>query len=263
MVFLALATAAAGFVAGLLPGSIAGLRVWSIALTLSVLYPIALTSTLRGNRADYEFRLLHWFPATIFILWLVLLALGKRFAVAEILRMYFFMLWSLPLVFLGFLLIVLFSLHVIRRRVVRVSTCIILLTFFTSSTVASEVSGVNLRLSSAIEKPFFSLRIARHRIAFLFTSSAPVLDAFTAISTVIPSQESTEFSDVQRPASLPIDALQAQSSLPPVIATKKPRMLSSSGQEVPLGLLLLLSLTSYSCILHVRARARVDTELCT
>ncbi len=61
-----------GFVVSILPDLPNGLKYWVLALTATILYPIVLMPTFRRNRADYEFRILHWFPAGIFVLWMLL-----------------------------------------------------------------------------------------------------------------------------------------------------------------------------------------------
>ena len=147
---LALAISFAGFALALLPSMPEGFVYWSILLIASVLYPLLLLHTFKINRADYEFRLLHWFPAILFVLWMVLELLSPFLRIAFILKLGFLSLWSLPLVVLGIVFIILFSLHVIRRSRLRVWVLSLLLALFASSAVASAVMGWNPSLQAAL-----------------------------------------------------------------------------------------------------------------
>lgn len=150
ILLLALVIGAAGFLVSLLPAYPAGMPYWAILLTIFVLYPIIFTPTFRNNRADYEFRLLHWFPAAILLLWLVLQLSAPKFKILHILNLGFLFLWSLPLVALGIVFIIIFAFHVIRRCTFRVTALVLLLALFIAGAVSAEGLGWNNKLQAAI-----------------------------------------------------------------------------------------------------------------
>ncbi len=150
LILLGLVICAFGFFTSLLPAIPEGMGYWAILLTVAVLYPLIFSGTFRTNRADYEFRLLHWFPAGMLILWLILQLIAPHYRPAYILQLGFFFLWSLPLVALGISFIILFAVHVIRRSVVRIWVLSILLVLFCVGAVAAEAQRWNPRLQAAI-----------------------------------------------------------------------------------------------------------------
>lgn len=150
ILLLALVICVAGFLTSLLPPYPTGMPYWAILLTIFVLYPLIFTPTFRNNRADYEFRMLHWFPAAILLLWLALQFLAPKFKIMHILHLGFLFLWSLPLVALGIVFIIIFAFHVIRRRTFRVTVLLLLLTLFIAGAVSAEGLGWNNRLQAAI-----------------------------------------------------------------------------------------------------------------
>lgn len=138
MLFLGLVICVTAFLVSLLPRAPIGLPYAALLLLVTLIYPLLLARTLRLNRADYEFRAMHWFPFGIVVLWGILEFLGPRARVLHVFRLGFFFLWSLPLAALGLAFLILFSLHVIRRSRIRITTLSILLALFTAGAVMAE-----------------------------------------------------------------------------------------------------------------------------
>ncbi len=150
LLILALVIALTGIAVSWLPALPDGLLYWGVIFIASVVYPLALMPLFRVNRADYEFRFLHWFPAFMLLLWLALQALGHLYAIAIVFLLGITYLWSLPLVFFGAFLIIFFALHVIRRRTVRVGATIILMALFLAGSVATEAADWNQALAASV-----------------------------------------------------------------------------------------------------------------
>lgn len=253
MILLGIAICLFGFLTSLLPSiESGGLRPWSIVFVCAVFYPLLLRRTLRTNRADYEFRALHWFPALIVLLWL-LLELSVPYATSlSYLKLGFFFLWSLPLVILGIALLVIFSLHVIRRRVPRIVSLSLLLCLFVGVALTVESKGAHGVLQRNL---FVEPAVPLSRAVHMTRSVGRYIASFT-----------TETEDVERGSepsrsavasvSSSIDALQAQGELKPVIDRTNLDHLSKTGPESFVVVLLTL-LTLYSVVLHRRARVRL------
>lgn len=241
-----------GFLTSLLPAlASGGLRPWSIVFATAVFYPLLFRRTLRINRADYEFRALHWFPAFIVLLWLVLELSVPYVPTLHYLQLGFFFFWSLPLVTLGVALLVIFSLHVIRRRVSRVTSLTVLLLLFFGVSVSAKDAHLQERLQKAIfVDPLSSSQVAmeyaesfaRYGRSFFVAPD----DTVTSVRQTVPSSTSISSS---------IDALQAQGELQPVIDRTNLDHLSKTGPELYVFLFLTL-LALYSVVIHQRARMR-------
>ena len=228
MLVLAIMVCLVGFLAALLPHLPAGLSAWGILLAVSVVYPIVLQPTLRVNRADYEFRLLHWFPAGILLLWAFLEVTSPRVKFLYILQLGFFYLWSLPIVVLGICFLMLFAVHVIRRSTVRVTLLSLLLAAFITGAVAAEIRDWNPRLQTVLferQEELFALIDQRARGIVEVLQSRGQISSFS-------------------------------SSAPSVMATKKPRRLAKSGPESVLVLFVTL-VAVCSSVIHRRAHGRV------
>ena len=294
MLVLGLAICIAGIAAALLPAIPVGTKYWAILLTLSVLYPLALTRSFKTNRADYEFRVLHWFPAGIFIVWFVLQLLSPRIEIIRILSLGFFFLWSLPLVALGIAFIIIFAVHVLRRSRSRVTVLSLFLAIFILGAVYAEAAGLNPRLQASVypknpptlavlQTAFTHLRAILSEktgtsgmlVAMEDTSSSsltssasqsfssassamskPTKSSVATIATQTSSMSSSVSSSIMMPTSFSSSTSRAASALPPVIGEKNPGHLAQSGPEsaAVLGATLL---AAYFGLLHARAKKRV------
>lgn len=266
MVLLGLMICAAGFLASLLPHLQEGLVPWSICLLIFVLYPLIFQRSLRENRADYEFRMLHWFPAGIMFFWALLEVFGPRAKFVHILQLGFLYLWSLPLVAMGLLFSILFAVHVIRRSALRVTVLSIFLVAFTAGAIAAEAEGWNPRLQAALlTKDGTVAQIAGAGYQALVqafqrsgTGTTPTVVALqgSSASAGLSSSASSARVSSRSSSSLPVTSLSSSSRRPPtILADKKPGKLPKSGPESA-GLIAVSLLGLYSAVLHRRARKR-------
>lgn len=296
MIVLGLAICLAGFAAALLPAVPLGTKYWAILLTISVLYPLVLARTFKTNRADYEFRILHWFPAGIFILWFILQLIGPRVEIIRILALGFFFLWSLPLVALGIAFIIIFAVHVLRRSRLRVTVLSLVLALFAAGALFAEGTGVNSRLQAALfpkEVPSFasiktafdnlraslSLRSGSSGVLVAIggSSSSEVPNTIPGSPVKVPSSSSlsssartsrssssvtaqvssfSSSSSFQMPSSFSSSTSKPVTPLPPIIGEKNPGQLANSGPESA-AMIGATLLAGYFGLLHARARKRV------
>lgn len=267
MLILGIVMVATGFVCALLPAFPAGILYWCIAFALTVLYPLVLASFFRANRADYEFRLLHWVPAGMTVLWLFLELLSYRFEVAHTAQLGFFALWSLPLVALGIVLSIVFSAHVIRRRNVRISFLALLLVGFSGLAYAAQVNHWNAPLQAALfpQGGINSVAATGYKsLAGLFNTmrfpdgGQSVSSSSSEAVSSAPSSMIAVNATSSRSSSVAMASDAATTVAAAVNA--KPRRLTKTGPEETLGLLMVTLLAGYCMVLHARARSRVGVE---
>jgi hypothetical protein len=141
---LGFAIALAGITCAVLPPLPSGIVPWVVAMIVAVLYPMLLSGMLRRNRADNTFRRLHWFPAGMLLLWFVLQGGAMFFPDLAIFAAWYAWGWTLPLVVLGFFLLLVFCLQVIRQRVVRILLLALLFVPFATGALVTEQQGIDL-----------------------------------------------------------------------------------------------------------------------
>lgn len=112
---LALAMAITGVVVGVLSFVVSSGFLWIAAFLAAIAYPLALYPHFRDRRADYEFRLLHFAPAALLLLWLLLTVLVSYVPWLAFIPQVLFYGWALPLVLAGFGLLAWFCLLVVRQ----------------------------------------------------------------------------------------------------------------------------------------------------
>lgn len=271
MLVLGILLALTGFALGLLPAFPAGIAYWCIVFAVTVVYPLLLTHTLRSNRADYEFRILHWLPAAMAALWLLLELLSYRFSVAHTVQLGFFSFWSLPLVALGIVLTIAFAAHVIRRRNVRIPFLAVLLTVFAAASVASHAMHWNPVLQAALFPQTDISRIAANGYRSVTgllaavrmpgstdaTSSSASIAA-GASSAMSAASESMSSASAKRStlSSSAATSSDATTTIADVLNGTKPRRLTKTGPEETAAALLAAVLAGYCGVLHARARRR-------
>lgn len=266
MLILGIVMVATGFVCALLPAFPAGILYWCIAFALTVLYPLLLASFFKSNRADYEFRLLHWVPAGMTVLWLLFELLSYRFEVAHTAQLGFFALWSLPLVALGIILSIVFSAHVIRRRNVRISFLTLLLVGFSGLAYVAQVNHWNAPLQAALfpQGGINSVAATGYKsLAGLFnTMRFPGGEHSVSSSSEAMSSAPSSMIAVNPSSSRSSSVAMASDAATTVAAAVngKPRRLTKTGPEETLGLLMVTLLAGYCMVLHARARSRVGVE---
>lgn len=150
---LGIAIVFASFAAAFLPDVHVSLFPWIVALIVSVLYPVLLYPLMKSRRADNAFRLLHLFPTLILLLRLGCDLLTPVLPMMERAQAAYRWGWSLPVAMLGFGLIVLFCLRVLRQRRLRITVLLILLLPFAALAIASEQSGWNARIAAVLKQP--------------------------------------------------------------------------------------------------------------
>jgi len=130
-----------GLLTASLPDLPNGALPWVILFVLSIVYPLSLHSMFQKRRADNFFRKLHWFPSIMLLVWLALQVSALTGVIALTYVAFYTWAWTLPAVIVGFILIVLFSLKVIRRRVPRLAFLALLLVPFAALAFVSERGG--------------------------------------------------------------------------------------------------------------------------
>lgn len=116
---LTLAIVVTGLIVGVLPPVSQSIIPWLVAFILSVAYPLALYPLLRSRRADYPFRVLHFTPAAMLLVWLALDIFSSYVPFFGLLRGVFVWGWAVLGILIAFILIAWFCLHVIRQRTSR------------------------------------------------------------------------------------------------------------------------------------------------
>jgi hypothetical protein len=150
---LAVLLVLAGIMSAILPSVSEHPGAWIFLLAITILYPVSLYPFFRDRRADYEFRLLHFAPALVLFLSLLLeIAASMRPAVERLLHWYRFG-WSFAIVTLILLLLWLFCLRVIRERWTRSVILLVLFVPFAVLAALSERKQWNPQLTALLTRP--------------------------------------------------------------------------------------------------------------
>lgn len=134
---LGLAIALAGLLVATLPMLPGGILPWAVLLAIAVAYPVLLTPLFRARRADTPLRWMHWFPAAMLLVWFFIEVLVLYLPKLGGLQSIYTALWTLPAVTIGILILILYCLNVIRRRVPRISALLLIFVVFVALGVAS------------------------------------------------------------------------------------------------------------------------------
>jgi len=129
-----------GLLLSTLPDLPAGAVPWGILFIIAVLYPLSLHFLYRRRRADHAFRLLHWFPALMLLVWLMIELVALEKSRILLVRDWYTWGWTLPAVTVAFILLIAYCLQVIRRRVPRILLLLIAFIPFVGGALASERS---------------------------------------------------------------------------------------------------------------------------
>jgi len=142
VILLGVIIALTGLLISTLPPLPMGAIPWVIVFILSVIYPLVLTPLFQQRRADNAFRLLHWFPAVMLLVWLgfQLIALYVSPAAGLGAAASYTWGWTMTAVVIGLILLAFFCFKVIRRRLPRVGLLAALLVLFVGSAIASETT---------------------------------------------------------------------------------------------------------------------------
>lgn len=141
LLILGLAIVVTGFLIATLPPLPGGILPWAVLMALSVAYPVLLTPLFRARRADTPLRWMHWFPAAMLLVWFLIEATVLYLPRLASVQNIYTLLWTLPAVALGILILVFYCLHVIRRRVPRISALLATFIAFVALGVTSVRGG--------------------------------------------------------------------------------------------------------------------------
>lgn len=141
-----------GAILDVLPSLPEGTVLWGVAWALSVAYPLLLYPVLKERRADNSFRMLHFFPMGMLLLWLILeIASFYRPEVAFVNGLYTWG-WSVLVVTIGFIALFGFSWHVLRQRNLRVAILTVLFVPFALLAVGGEVTPVRSLVADSLSR---------------------------------------------------------------------------------------------------------------
>jgi hypothetical protein len=235
LLLLAAFIACIGLALSVIPPLSFSLFPFAILFALSALYPLSLQTYLRTRRADYELRLLHYFPVAMILLWALLSQLASVHSFFQILFTGVFLFSAFPLVALGFFLLGFFSIHVLRRWGLRLSGLIVLFSLY-STLVFSSFSTTRLHsLRTALLQPNFTASVLTlPESAFRYTSSV-----FSSLFLAPPSE-------------IALDGQKSSGQASAGFSSSRSSHLPKSGPE-EMALLLLPLLALYSTILHRRS----------
>lgn len=147
---LGLMIALAGAVAAFLPPLSVSVVPWAIAFAVAMVYPLILYPMMKENRADHEFRALHFVPALVLFVWMLLDLLVAFRPEWQILQTVYTWGWGLAVVVAAFVLLVLFCLRVIRQRFPRIALLLAVLIPFIILSQLSEREQWDRKLALSI-----------------------------------------------------------------------------------------------------------------
>jgi len=148
--FLGLIVALAGAAAAFLPPVSVNVFPWVIAFAVSLAYPLMLYPMLKDRRADYEFRGLHFVPALILLLWLLLDLAASFQPDLQMFQDWYTWGWTLPMVGAAFVLLLLFCFRVIRQRLTRTGLLFVILLPFLYLSWTSEQEAWDRQLAMSL-----------------------------------------------------------------------------------------------------------------
>ena len=288
---LALLVLLAGVVVDTLPLLPEGALPWAISFAVALLYALAVYPMLKQNRADYSFRVLQFLPAGMLVLWLLIQLVALQEPRLLAVHQWYTWGWSVVSVVLGFLLLMVFCLNVIRRRIPRIALLLLLLVPFVGFAFASEryLHWDNTVSSLVWQGNWWDLvgtgtflaetpdEIAldhnknldpsenpqeeawRRRLRALDARRKEIADRRSSSSSAVVAQASS--SKKSSVAPLPSSSSQKSersSSSTPIIAKTPPPRLPSSGPG--LGVFVITMFAGYTGIIHDRARRRIKNE---
>ncbi|MDO8468306.1 MAG: hypothetical protein Q7S29_00930 [Candidatus Peribacter sp.] len=261
-----------------LPDLPAGAVPWAILFALSVLYPLSLFALFRRRRADHAFRLLHWFPALMLLLWLAIEVVALELPRALLAIGWYTWGWTLPAVTVAFILLLSYCLQVVRRRVTRVMLLLLAFIPFVGGALASQqTTHWDRQLASALwggdwltqleGKTILGVRLAGRLPTQQNLSASSDAGEESWREKLRQAEQRRREAREQRLAgssslsasSLIARVASSQSSMrsitdPASSAKSKPTKLPSSGPEM--GAFVFLMLAGYTSVLHGRAKKR-------
>ena len=246
---------------------IAGGLYFGIALVLAILYPIFLYPLFKRDRADKVFRLLHWFPAGLLFLALVIDVVAEYWGGAELLHAALRWSWGIIPVIVGVGALAWFCIDVIRRRTARLWILAILFVPYAYFGLSAQHAGPGLTAfvgsgSGFLAGMFHSGSGAEIRASqtassarSLEPSDDPSEERWRASLRAVDTR-GMEVGTGKGPSVAKRPELPGEPQLRPL--QKKPNHLPHSGLGI--DLLLLSMIGGYASVLHDRARRRNTVE---
>jgi len=247
-----------------------GIVPWATVFVLAVAYPLLLSRVFRCNRADYSFRMLHWVPAILLLILLLLQGIVYVLPSGQSVVDWYTWGWTLPGVATGFFLIMFFCLRVIRRWTLRIVLLAIIFIPFIVGAVASEHYEWNEEIAATLwEGDWWQLRgdqdslLAQLNEKNLDASSDPTEELYRDRLRAIESRreriaQRLEDRRTGEDSSLAAVVVSESSSSVPVEITQvssMPTRLPSSGFSWMVVILTMLGL--YTASVHGRTKERV------
>ncbi|MDD4628350.1 MAG: hypothetical protein PHE68_03065 [Candidatus Peribacteraceae bacterium] len=259
-----------GVLLSTLPDLPAGAVPWAILFVLALIYPLIFLFLFRSRRADHSFRLLHWFPALMLLVWLgfQITALER----AQFLKFadWFTWGWTLPAVTLAFVLLITYCLRVIRRRATRIALLLLAFIPFVAGAMMSERTyHWDRQVASALwEGPWLASLEGKEILGLKLTKQLPIAQNLSSSkdqgeeswreklrATEARRREVRELLRSKSGSTVVAVSSSSNSSVAAIAEVKtKPVHLPSSGPEVEVFILLMAAM--YAGVLHDRARRR-------
>lgn len=268
VVILAAVIVLTGVVCAILPPITQSSLPWAVAFALSLVYPLSLYPLFKERRADYEFRMLHFVPALMLALWLVLQVVASLLPQLQALLHWYTWGWTLPAVAAAFYALIWFCLHVIRQRVERLWTLVPLFVVFIACSIAGMQYNLPSRVTAMLTGGTSSAASSEHVIAGTQSQSRPSSETMSMGQQVWGMQQRVMQRREKRLAALQgtnnlhgatEGAVIAAGGIPQQIASgstsSAPPHLPSSGADTE-GLLI-AAIALYCAVLHERARRRM------
>ncbi len=151
VLLLGAVTILAGVLVDTLPLLPEGILPWAMIFVPLLAYPFALSPTFRENRAEHTFRVLHFVPAVLALLWL-LIQLASLIE-PEVLRLHHWYTWGWTStgVVVGFVFLLWFCLRAVRRWAARMSLLfLIVIPFIVLGTVSEEFADWDQQLAQVL-----------------------------------------------------------------------------------------------------------------
>lgn len=256
---LAGAILATGVLLSWLPPFPEGALGWLFLLIVTGIYPLILAPTLKENRADYEFRWLHAFPFLMTLLWGIASFLAGSFG-TTIALMPFTFVWSLPLVAIGFILLGIFCVAVVRRSHVRLRYLSGIFAVYLLVGGFAFLQDWNESASAAL---FDGTVLTDNPLTAFFSGTGSMIAEDNGTGSVIAAVSSSSSSSKRvRGTSSSSSSRKPRGSASSssrrgatASVSSKPEKLPKSGGE--LGILALAMVAGYSATLHRKTRERV------
>lgn len=287
IVLLALLALLTGFLLPFLPPIEESVVPWTVAFAISLAYPLILYPLFKSRRADYMFRALHFAPALMLLVWLILELSSNYIPSLQVARTWYTKAWSLPAVLVFFFLLALFCVNVLRQRAGRLSFLLALLLPFAAlgfladryqwnTQIASMLWGeyqgtiVNTEPSDNADEEQWRMHLRRmerrrQRLDLaqsrssagrprVVQSSAPLIAVASVSSRSVVASRASQGRSSSRSSRATVAAQISSRKASQGSTTSAPPRLTSSG--IGVDALVMVFVAGYCAVVHQRARRR-------